>query len=474
MTATSSFIRRTSLPALLLIGLLSSCAQPSPQGEEIAELLPPPGVPAPITRDYPSTVVVNLETNEQTMRLADGVDYTFWTFGGSVPGPLLRVRQGDLVEFHLNNHPTSQNPHNIDLHAVTGPGGGATSSLVAPGQSATFSFEALNPGLYVYHCATAPVGMHVGNGMYGLILVEPEGGLSAVDREYYVMQGEIYTAAEFGASGVQTFDMTKAVDEDPPYIVFNGSVGALTDERALTAEVGETVRLFVGNGGPNLASSFHMIGEIFERVWHEAGTLVNHNVQTTTIPPGGAAIIEVETQVPGTFLIVDHALTRAFNKGALGMLRVEGPDNLQVYSGRIQEGIYEPEGGVIRSPGVVAPPPSASTPAERIELGRSVFAQNCVACHQENGEGLAGVFPPLVGSDFLNADVGRAIRTVTEGLSGAITVNGVAYNSMMPALGLTDEQVANVLTYVYSQWGNSGVVVLPEEVQDSRGALEAN
>src|SRR5690606_31372267 len=167
---------------------------------------------------------------------------------------------------------------------------GATSSLTVPGRTSTFSFTALNPGLYVYHCATAPVGMHIANGMYGMILVEPPGGLPPVDREYYVMQGEVYTAGDYGDPGLQQFDTAKAIDERPPYVVFNGAVGALSGDHALTAKVGETVRLFVGNGGPNLASSFHLIGEIMDTVHQEAGTATSHNVQTTLIPPGGAAI----------------------------------------------------------------------------------------------------------------------------------------------------------------------------------------
>lgn len=372
---------------------------------------------------------------------------------------------GDVVEFHLNNHPTSQNPHNIDLHAVNGPGGGAHSSLVAPGQSATFEFTALNPGLYVYHCATAPVGMHVGNGMYGLILVEPEGGLPPVDREYYVMQGEFYTEGEYGQAGHQAFDMRRALSEDPPYVVFNGAVGSLMGPNAMTAEVGEVVRLFVGNGGPNLVSSFHVIGEIFDRVAHEGGSIVNENVQTTLVPAGGASRVEFEVQVPGDLLLVDHSIFRAFNKGALASIRVGGAENPAVYSGRITEGVYAPEGGAIQSLRVAAAPiPVAGTVEERIEFGRRAYQRDCVACHQASGQGIVGVFPPLAGSDFLNADVPRAIRAITQGLTGPITVNGVQYNSVMPALGLSREDVANVLTYVYSQWGNTSVVVSPEGV----------
>ena len=434
-------------------------------GSEQAVLTHAPDVPPPITRDRPTRVVVNLETQELVRRLADGVEYTFWTFGGEVPGRFIRVRKGDVVEFHLNNRPDSRVPHNIDLHAVTGPGGGATSSFVAPGQTATFVFKALNPGLYVYHCATAPVGMHIANGMYGLILVEPEGGLPPVDHEYYVMQGEVYTTGAYGQEGLQEFSMEKALAESPDYVVFNGSVGSLVGDNALQAEVGERIRLFVGNGGPNLVSSFHVIGEIFDLVYHEAGSTVSENVQTTLLPAGGAAIVEFEVQVPGNYLLVDHAIFRAFNKGALGMLTVAGREDSVIYSGRIAEGVYLPEGGAVQAmPGGQAQPPRASTTEERVAFGQRVYTQNCVACHQAEGQGIPGAIPPLAGSDFLNADETRAIEVVVNGLDGPITVNGNTFNSIMPSLQLSDEDVANVLTYIYSQWENAGFVVLPQEV----------
>jgi len=435
------------------------------QGQEDAVLTQAPKVPPPITRRHPTKVIVRLETQEVTKRLADGVEYTFWTFGGSVPGSFIRVREGDQVEFHLSNNPASKMPHNIDLHAVTGPGGGAASSFTAPGHTSTFSFRTLNPGLYVYHCATAPVGMHIANGMSGLILVEPKAGLPKVDHEYYVHQTEFYTAGNNGDAGLQPFSMEKAIKEQPDYVVFNGSVGALAGDNALTAKVGETVRLFVGNGGPNLTSSFHVIGEIFDRVFAEAGSVENLNVQTTLVPPGGAAIVEFKLQVPGTYIMVDHAIFRAFNKGALGMLKVEGAEDKLVYSGKQRDDIYLPEGGAIQSMGSAAPTvvPAKSKP-ERIERGKVVFNSVCAACHQPNGQGIPNAFPPLAGSDYLNADKTRAIGLVMWGHSGPIQVNGAKYDGVMPALGLTDEQVANVLTYVYSEWKNAGHDVTPTEV----------
>ncbi|HUG42439.1 MAG TPA: copper-containing nitrite reductase [Longimicrobiales bacterium] len=321
-------------------------AIPSPtltevRGEEAALLTAPPFVPPPVTRSHSTRVVVDLEMVEKAVQLANGVEYTAWTFGGTVPGSFIRVREGDLVEFHLKNHPDNDMPHNIDLHAVTGPGGGAKATLTTPGNETVFEFRALNPGLYVYHCATAPVGIHVANGMYGMILVEPKAGLVPVDREYYVMQGEFYTKGKFLEQGHQPFDMEKALSENPDYVVFNGAVGSLTGERALKAEVGETVRLFVGNGGPNLVSSFHVIGEIFDNVYREGGTAVSHNVQTTLIPAGGSAITEFRVDVPGELVLVDHSIFRAFNKGALGILEVSGEKNLAVFSGQLSNRPYD-------------------------------------------------------------------------------------------------------------------------------------
>jgi nitrite reductase (NO-forming) len=300
---------------------------PPVRGVETALLTDAPEVPPAIERDYATRVVVELETIEVTKELAPGLDYTFWTFGGSVPGKFIRVREGDEIEFHLKNHDSSVTPHNIDLHAVTGPHGGGKATFTGPGQETSFLFRALNPGLYVYHCAVAPVGMHVANGMYGLILVEPKEGLPEVDREYYVMQGEFYTEGARGAKGLQPFSYQKALAESPDYVVFNGSVGSMGGESALQAHVGERIRLFVGNGGPSLASSFHVIGEIFDNVHVEGGTTVNRNVQTTLVPPGGATMVEFRADVPGHYVMVDHAIFRALDKGANGIIEVTGPSN---------------------------------------------------------------------------------------------------------------------------------------------------
>jgi nitrite reductase (NO-forming) len=293
-----------------------------------------PAVPPPVDRPGNAKVIVTLETTEVKGALADGVQYTFWAFGGTVPGPFVRVRVGDIVQIRLKNAEKSMHPHSIDLHAVTGPGGGAAVTQLGPGQEGAFEFKALNPGLYVYHCATPSVPEHIANGMYGLILVEPEKGLPRVDREYYVMQGEFYTKGKTLAPGLQVIDRAKLTAERPEYVVFNGKMGALLDGGAVKANVGETVRLFVGNGGPNLISSFHVIGEIFDTGYTEGavgGGAPARNVQTTLIPAGGAAIVEMTVQVPGRFLLVDHSIVRAMEKGALGVLEVAGAEQPGIF-----------------------------------------------------------------------------------------------------------------------------------------------
>jgi nitrite reductase (NO-forming) len=450
-----------------------------PRGDPIhAVLTAPPHVPAPTMRNYPAKVIVELEVIEKEMPISEGVTYTFWTFGGTVPGSFIRVRQGDTVEFHLRNNPNNKMPHNIDLHGVTGPGGGAASSFTAPGHESQFTFKALNEGLYVYHCATAPVGMHVANGMYGLLLVEPPQGLTPVDHEYYVMQGDFYTTGKYREKGHQPFDMEAAIAEKPTYVVFNGAEGALTGDKALTAKTGETVRLFVGNGGPNLVSSFHVIGEIFDRVQYEGGTHVQENVQTTLIPAGGAAIVEFHTEVPGSYVLVDHSIFRAFNKGALAILKVDGPEDKSIYSGKEVDSVYLGERANPNLAAVTQATKAAAsgklTKEEQIKAGQQLFTGTCSVCHQANGEGLPGVFPPLAKSDFIAADPKRPVQILLRGLTGKVTVNGKDYNSVMPPMSqLNDDEIANILTFVLNSWGNPGGRIEAEDVAKVRAEKPA-
>ena len=303
-----------------------------PDMADIAEN--PANLPPPITRSEPATVDVDLETIEVEAHLSHNSSYRFWTFNGTVPGPFIRVREGDTVNVKLRNHPDSWMMHNIDLHAATGPGGGAEVSTAYPGEERSFSFKALRPGIYVYHCAVPPVALHIANGMYGMILVEPEGGLPPVDREFYVMQGEIYTNEPFGTAGLLTESYEKLLAERPEYFVLNGHVGALTDHYPMHARVGETVRIYFGVGGPNHSSSFHVIGEIFDKVY-SFGSLTSpplENVQTVTVPAGGAVAVEFTCEVPGRYVLVDHALSRA-ERGLAGYLIVEGEENPEIFNG---------------------------------------------------------------------------------------------------------------------------------------------
>jgi nitrite reductase (NO-forming) len=440
-----------------------------PAGEPvIAELTAPPNVPPPTNRTKPARVIVKLTVKEVVRPMADGVDYAFWTFGGTVPGSFIRVRQGDLVEFHLQNDATSTMPHNIDLHAVTGPGGGAEASFVAPGHASQFSFRALNPGLYVYHCATAPVPLHVANGMYGMILVEPPEGMPAVDREYYVMEGDFYTKGKYHEKGLQPFDMQKGIEQRPTYVLFNGAEGSLLGDKALKAYVGDTVRIYFGVGGPNLTSSFHVIGEIFDRVYTEGGSRTQENVQTTMVPAGGSAIVDFKVQVPGAYAIVDHSLFRAFNQGAVGTLKVSGPEDKIVFSG-LQERSTATKDDT-KDVVAAAVGTTVLTREQQLEAGKGLFASTCASCHQASGQGLAGAIPPLANSDFLvKNDKERVIRVLLNGLSGPIKVNGASFNSAMPMFNhMSNDDIANVLTYVFNSWGNSHGVIAPAEVARAR------
>jgi nitrite reductase (NO-forming) len=302
------------------------------QATDVANVaLDPANVPPPITRTEPTTVQVTLTAKEVVAELADGTTYAFWTFDGTVPGPMVRVMEGDTVEFTLINDLSSVNGHNIDFHAVNGPGGGAEVTNVAPGETATFTWKALHAGAFVYHCAFPPPMHHIAQGMYGAIVVEPVGGLPPVDREFYIMQGDWYTAGRLGNQGHQTFSNEKALAELPEYYTFNGHVQALTELYPPQAEVGETVRIFFGVGGPNKGSNFHIIGEVFDRVYSGSDETFTANEEAWYVPPGSVSTFEMFLDVPGSYTIVDHALYRV-QKGAVGVLKVSGEPNPDVFS----------------------------------------------------------------------------------------------------------------------------------------------
>ncbi len=295
-----------------------------------------PNVPPVIERDYEAKVIVRLESDEFLGELSKGVQYNFWGYNKLVPGPFIRVREGDTIEFHFKNSEGSKNTHTIDFHSMTGPCGAACILSTEPGKESIVSAKAVSPGLFVYHCGAPPIPVHISNGLYGLILVQPKNRLTKVDHEYYVMQSEFYTEQPIGTKGLATFSSQKGLDERPTYVVFNGKVGALMGNNALQAKTGETIRLYVGNIGPNLASSFHVIGMVFDKVYRE-GSLLNpgENVQTTLIPSGSASTVEFKALVPGDYTMVDHSIFR-INKGATGQIHVEGkerPDILNKVQG---------------------------------------------------------------------------------------------------------------------------------------------
>ncbi len=297
----------------------------------------PNDVPQTIAYGKDGMIEVSLTTTEVIAELADGTSMNYWTFDNTVPGPFIRGRVGDTVHLTIHNDKTSLHPHNVDFHAATGPGGGGASTIVAPGETKEMTFKLLSPGLYVYHCAFGNPGLHMTHGMYGLILVEPEGGLPPVDKEFYIMQGEFYTDGNLGREGLQLFDTQGYLDGKPQYIVFNGKTGALTDN--MTVEVGDTVRMFVGNGGVNLTSNFHLIGEIFDRVYREGDlmTAPAEGLQTTLVPAGGAVMVEFTADFPGNYVFVDHALARV-DRGAWGVIHVTGEADPSIYDGEIQSG----------------------------------------------------------------------------------------------------------------------------------------
>lgn len=325
-----------SLPGHVQAGMIGkiivgdAVADNKPKAADISRN--PMEVGTPIGKRGPQKLTVNLETTEVEGQLMDGSTYKYWTFNSKVPGPFIRVRVGDTVTVNMSNAKDSHMIHSVDFHAVTGPGGGAAVTQAAPGSTKSFTFKAINPGLYVYHCATPMVAQHISNGMYGMILVEPEGGLPKVDKEFYVMQGELYTAQRHGTPGEAEFSLEKLLNEHPEHLMFNGNHDALTKTHRMEAKVGETVRIFFGVGGPNMTSSFHVIGEVFDRVYSQADLTSKplQNVQTTTVAPGGATMVEFKVDVPGRYILVDHALSR-MEKGLAGFLYVTGNPNPEVF-----------------------------------------------------------------------------------------------------------------------------------------------
>jgi nitrite reductase (NO-forming) len=302
-----------------------------PSGDAVSIIKDPSDIPGPITRTSPERVVVELETVELDGWIDGETTFRFWTFNGTVPGPMVRVREGDTVEVRLKNNDDSVHPHNIDLHAVIGPGGGGKATTVSPGEEAAFEFKALYPGVYIYHCAVPHIPTHVGHGMYGLIVVEPEAGLPPVDKEFYVVQGDFYTDLRPNRGGHAQWDGEAQFNERPTYVNFNGQFHGLTGENGDAVRSRRSDPALRRQRWSNLVSSFHMIGGVIDVLHREGQAEETHNVETTLIPAGGSSWMEFNMDVPGDYVLVDHSLGRALDKGALAVITVDGPENPEIF-----------------------------------------------------------------------------------------------------------------------------------------------
>ncbi len=293
-------------------------------------------IPAPIHRREAKTHRVLLEAREVVAEIEPGVRFNYMTFGGQIPGPMIRVRQGDTVELTLKSDKGNHMLHNIDLHAVYATGGGSAYTLVTPGRSKTIRFKAMYPGAFIYHCAVPNLDFHVSSGMFGMIVVEPAGGLPRVDKEIYLGQHEIYTDKEAGERGFHNFSIANMTKEDPTYVLLNGQKDALTEEAfgEIPVRQGERVRVFFVCGGPNLTSSFHAIGNVWHKVWPE-GAIANeplHYIQTQPVPPGSCGIFELELPIGQKITLVDHALSRVVRKGLRAVIDVQGKPNPEIFT----------------------------------------------------------------------------------------------------------------------------------------------
>lgn len=273
----------------------------------------------------------NVSTEMWGYRIAGDTDVTC----GS-PGPVLRGRVGDVARITLTNPADSQHAHNIDFHAVTGQGGGAEGLTAGPGESATVEVRLLYPGVFMYHCAFAPVVEHIARGMVGMFIVDPEQGLPPVDHEWAVMQSEWYVGAP-GPDGVAAFDLEAVRLEEPRYLTFNGRTDALVEDNALHMNVGERARIYMVNEGLNLNSNFHPIGSHWDVVYQEGATHpVNpplRGSQSTLVVAGGGTVTELLGLIPSTVLLVDHALARVFLKGVIGQVVIDGKADPEIFEG---------------------------------------------------------------------------------------------------------------------------------------------
>jgi len=410
------------------------------------------------------SVDVNVDATDASVLIASGVDYQAWTFGKSVPGPVIHVRQGQTVNVTFTNHGTME--HSLDFHsAITPPN--LHYAEVKPGESLTYSFVAKVPGAFLYHCGTPPVLLHIGNGMYGAIIVDPATPLPPAAESYVIVQSEWYTQQISGK--LMGPDFQKMKDERPDEVVFNG-VALQYKDHPLTAAPGKLVRIYFVNAGPDLWSSFHVIGGIFDKVYPggDAADAIS-GVSTYSVGPGAGAIFDITLDQPGNYVFVDHDMAHAII-GAQGVLQV---GNAAAISAE-KPPIASAPASAPSAPPAAGPPTSAPAAAGPYKFdaahGASLYASTCSACHQATGTGLPGAFPPLKGDPVvLNPDPAEQIETVLNGAHGR-TISGTTYPSAMPPFGpsLSDADIADIINHERSSWGNQGKPITADQVQAER------
>jgi nitrite reductase (NO-forming) len=329
-------MRRLTVLCCLLAASLPACRERPRQAAQRGET-PPAAAPADISHGeapvgsaaQPSPIDpaapprsnshhhrLRIEINHKRLTIAAGVTYDAWTFDGRVPGPVLRVTEGDTVDFTLVNR--APMPHSLDFHAAEIAPNRAYRNLM-PNDSLSYRFVARVPGAFMYHCGTAPVALHIANGMYGAIIVDPRQGRSPA-REFVFVQSEFYTQTLADSSRI--IDWKKLLGLAPDYVVFNGREAEYANH-PITVRVGERLRIYVVNAGPNRFSAFHVVGAIFDKVYLD-GSLAHplEGVQTVTVPVGGSAIFEARLVEAGTYPFVSHAFADA-TKGAVGMFEAQ-------------------------------------------------------------------------------------------------------------------------------------------------------
>jgi nitrite reductase (NO-forming) len=404
------------------------------------------------------TAEVNIDSRDGVVEIASGVQYQAWTFGRTVPGPVIHVRQGQTVNVTFTNRGTMQ--HSIDFHSAITPPSLHYVELM-PGETIKFSFKAKVPGAFLYHCGTPPVLLHIGNGMYGAIIVDPATPLPPAAESYVLVQGEWYTQQVSGTVMAGNFEKMQQIRPDE--VVFNGAAFQYV-AHPLTAKPGDLVRLYVVNAGPNLWSAFHVIGAIFDRVYPggDAAQAIS-GVSTYTVGPGEGAVLDLTLDEAGKYPFVDHSMAHAV-LGAQGILMVSTPG----------EALAKPAITSAPADANAPPPPAPASGPYTFDAahGAQLFATYCAACHQPTGLGLPGAFPPLKGdAAVLDPDPGRQLGAILHGLQG-VAINGVTYPSVMPpfAAALNDADIADIANHERTSWGNQGKLVTAEQVKAARVA----